>query len=66
MLTLGYECGDKVSLIAPGEDPPEDNAWTVYPLIIEHPIELGDVMTCVVCGDVRRINKIYSDGGLDQ
>lgn len=59
MMTIGYECGHKVHLVGVHERPPADEAWTTYPMIIEHPVEIGDQMTCVVCEDTSRISKIY-------
>jgi hypothetical protein len=58
---IGYDCGDAVTLVAPHEVPPPGEPWTLYPLIDEHPIGIGDVMTCVTCDKVRTITKIYAD-----
>lgn len=62
MMTLGYECGHKVSLVdLAHEEPPEEGSWTFYPMIVEHPVEIGDNMTCITCMTVQRVNKIYAD-----
>lgn len=59
MLTIGYECGHKVHLVGVHEEQPEGEAWTTFPLIVEHPVDIGDQMTCVVCDTTQRVSKIY-------
>lgn len=47
-------------LIDIGDAPPETEPWSLYPIIEEHPIELGDHMTCIICNNTQTINGIYA------
>ena len=60
-MKIGYDCGHAVNLVTPSQIPPPNEPYTLYPLIEEHPVEIGDVMTCVICDQVRTITKIYAD-----
>ncbi len=60
-MKIGYDCGHAVNLITPNTVPPENEVYVLYPIIDEHPVEIGDEMTCVTCDQVRMITKIYAE-----
>ena len=60
-LTVGLSCGHGMRLLDVGDEPPEDEPWSLYPLINEHPVEIGDQMTCIVDNHVHTVSGIYTD-----
>lgn len=53
--TVALSCGHGLQLLTVHDIPPDDGPWTLYPLIEEHPVDVGDRMTCVVCLTTQRI-----------
>lgn len=58
--TVGLGCGHGLQLLTPKDTPPDHGPWTLYPLIVEHPIEIGDHMTCIVCCATQTVTAFYS------
>jgi hypothetical protein len=61
-LTVALRCGHGLQL-RNGKDTHEENLpehgpWTFYPLDDEHPVEPGDVITCLVCGTSQSITGV--------
>ncbi len=64
-MKVGYDCEHAANLVTPAEMakiPVTSEVNVLYPLIDEHPVEIGDRMTCVTCSETRIITKIYDDG----
>jgi hypothetical protein len=59
MLTVGLSCGHGIRLLSVHDEPPEHDPWVTYPLIEEHPVEIGDQMTCIVDQQVRAVTGLY-------
>jgi hypothetical protein len=59
ILTVGFSCGHGLRLLDACEVPPADDPWAMYPLIQEHPLELGDAMTCIICHQTRTVIGVY-------
>jgi len=60
-MKVGYDCEHAVNLVAPYQTPPTNEPYIMYPLIDEHPVDIGDEMTCITCDQTRIITKIYSE-----
>lgn len=60
-MKVGYSCGHTVTLVTAHEVPPKGEPWTLYPLIDEHPIDIGDVMTCIVCKRIETITSVHDE-----
>lgn len=54
-LTVGLSCGHGMRLLGVHDTPPDGEPWTMYPLIEEHPVDVGDAMTCIVCLTEQRV-----------
>ena len=59
-VTVGLSCGHGMRLLDVEDEIPENGPWTFYPLIVEHPLEIGDKMTCLVDDKVQEITGIYA------
>jgi hypothetical protein len=57
--TVALGCGHGLQLLTVQDRVPDEGPWALYPTIAEHPIELGDLMTCVVCLSAQRVTGIY-------
>jgi hypothetical protein len=57
-MTVKLSCGHGLQLLTAQDAVPDEGPWALYPLIEEHPIETGDLMTCVVDGIVHRVEGV--------
>jgi hypothetical protein len=64
-MTVALSCGHGLQL-RDGPDTlpaslPDHGPWIFYPVMDEHPVEVGDLMTCIVCFSTRTIEGISPD-----
>jgi len=53
--TVALSCGHGLQLLGVHDVPPDEGPWTMYPLIVEHPVDVGDHMTCIVCHTTQTV-----------
>jgi hypothetical protein len=61
-MTVALGCGHGLQ-IRDGQDTreenlPESGPWVFYPVMDEHPLEVGDGMSCVVCMTFQTVTGI--------
>lgn len=65
-IVVSLSCGDTMRLVTDARElPADDIPRSFYPLIDEHPLELGDFMTCPVC-DSNQVVMLMTDDPPDR
>jgi len=57
-MTVKLSCGHGLQLLTAQDPVPDDGPWALYPLIVEHPVDIGDRMTCIVCLSAHRVEAV--------